>query len=83
MAHFLLKSELHKIESEKGKESVKRTVKSKTADVDNEMRDIREQRARLVEERKKSRKQLISVPLQKYRRKRGKCRRRYGEYRTV
>ncbi|KAH3737862.1 hypothetical protein DPMN_044460 [Dreissena polymorpha] len=53
MAHFLSESELRKIESEKGKESVKRAVKSKTADVDNEMRDIREQRARLVEERKK------------------------------
>ncbi|KAH3810430.1 hypothetical protein DPMN_138822 [Dreissena polymorpha] len=37
--------------------NLKRTVKSKTADVDNEMRDIREQRARLVEERKKKKPQ--------------------------
>ncbi|KAH3811841.1 hypothetical protein DPMN_140257 [Dreissena polymorpha] len=54
MAHYLSESVLLKIESEKGK---KRTVKAKTPDVEKEMRQIRDQRTRLVEERQKKKTQ--------------------------
>ncbi|KAH3839584.1 hypothetical protein DPMN_113016 [Dreissena polymorpha] len=54
MAHYLSESEFLKIENEKGKE---RSVKSKTPDVEKEMRQIRDQRTRLVKERRRKKAQ--------------------------